>query len=178
MSHYYRRYPTGDMSCILDDFLYVGNFKTGKDWQSLARVGITHVLNCATEWTHRVPKDCPVRYYQSLGLRDVPSESVSRAFQQAFAILETVRAKGERILVHCMAGVSRAPTIVIAYLMAHHGMTLKQAYVHVKSRRQIVNPNQGFRLQLIALEAHLNPTMLFATMQPQDWEKRYTRNKQ
>jgi hypothetical protein len=42
------------------------------------------------------------------------------------------------ILVHCTAGVSRSATIVMAYLMHAHRLTLKQAFVHVKLRRTAV----------------------------------------
>jgi protein-tyrosine phosphatase len=40
--------------------------------------------------------------------------------------------------VHCTAGVSRSASVVMAYLMHAHGLTLKQAFIHVKQRRTSV----------------------------------------
>ena len=52
------------------------------------------------------------------------------------------------ILVHCMAGVSRSATCVIAYLMREHKHSLRSALELVRSKRPIVCPNYGFHKQL------------------------------
>jgi protein-tyrosine phosphatase len=66
-------------------------------------------------------------------------------------------AQNEGILVHCMAGISRSTTIVCAYLIrCNYPVTIKadvENYVDavirfVRSRRPIIEPNQGFRMQL------------------------------
>lgn len=59
-----------------------------------------------------------------------------------------------RVLVHCAVGVSRSASLVLAYLMIHHGFTLLQAINKVKERRWIF-PNRGFLKQLQALERKL-----------------------
>ena len=41
----------------------------------------------------------------------------------------------ERVYLHCNAGLNRAPTLAIAYLRAHGGMSLNEALAHVKQRR-------------------------------------------
>lgn len=41
----------------------------------------------------------------------------------------------ERVYLHCNAGLNRAPTLAIAYLRAHGGMSLNEAMAHVKKRR-------------------------------------------
>ena len=51
-------------------------------------------------------------------------------------------------LVHCMAGISRSTTLLIAYLIRYRGMTSDDALNHVRNRRSIVNPNPGFWNQL------------------------------
>lgn len=58
------------------------------------------------------------------------------------------RAQENRVLVHCLAGMSRSATIVIAYLIATTPMTAGEATEFVRSKRRIVRPNYGFTKQL------------------------------
>lgn len=53
------------------------------------------------------------------------------------------------VLVHCDQGVSRAPTVVIAYLMRKHGKKLDEVLNEVEKRRR-VNPSGNFINQLRA----------------------------
>jgi hypothetical protein len=68
---------------------------------------------------------------------------------------EDAASSGERVLVHCVQGMSRSATVVIAYLMKKHKWTLSQALDYVKERRSCVNPHVGFMAQLRKYEAAL-----------------------
>ena len=74
------------------------------------------------------------------------------------------------MLVHCNAGVSehcnlilflvnqlfqisRAPSVVIAFLILCQGLTFSEAFETVKSKRDYIKPNEGFIHQL----RHLSP---------------------
>jgi hypothetical protein len=58
-------------------------------------------------------------------------------------------------MVHCLAGVSRSVSLVLAYLVKHCGMAYRQAYDLVKARRKIIHPNDGFIEQLKRFEREL-----------------------
>jgi protein tyrosine phosphatase len=60
-----------------------------------------------------------------------------------------------RVIVHCVMGVSRSCSLVLAYLMKYKGMSLKQAFDLVSSKRSVVRPNAGFWRQLIEYEKKL-----------------------
>jgi len=53
-----------------------------------------------------------------------------------------------RVLVHCLAGMSRSASIVIAYLLATTPMTAQEATEFVRSKRSIIQPNYAFAIQL------------------------------
>ena len=46
--------------------------------------------------------------------------------------------KETNVLVHCMAGISRSVSLVLAYLMKYHQMPLKEAFNGVRRKRRIV----------------------------------------
>lgn len=69
--------------------------------------------------------------------------------------LEDARRKNSKVLVHCQAGVSRSPTIVIAYLMRLLGISMNDAYNRVRELRPIVAPNIVFWSQLTDYEVKL-----------------------
>jgi dual specificity phosphatase 12 len=52
------------------------------------------------------------------------------------------------VLVHCTMGISRSPTIVIAYLMRKHRKPYKKVLAEVRKQRSVVSPKSNFVIQL------------------------------
>ncbi|KAG7202072.1 hypothetical protein KM043_004747 [Ampulex compressa] len=88
--------------------------------------------------------------YHYCHLLDLPECSIHATVKQCIKIIHQNRQ--ENILVHCNAGVSRAPTIVIAYLMVIEKLQYEDAYNKVKHVRNCIQPNQGFVEQLKRLQ--------------------------
>lgn len=86
---------------------------------------------------------------------DQQYSDLSRHFHRTHAFLSQTRLQGN-VLVHCMMGVSRSATVLIAYLMQHDGLSHQEAFQLVKSRRGCVQPNKGFTRQLNELEQSLS----------------------
>lgn len=61
---------------------------------------------------------------------------------------------------HCIAGVSRSVSMVLAYFIREHGMTYQQAYYHVKSHRKIVLLFWWRSTQMMVLYASWKSTKL------------------
>lgn len=66
-----------------------------------------------------------------------------------------LRSKNGNILVHCSAGISRSPTLVLAYMMKKNHWTLEEAFDKMRKLRQIVDPNVSFIIQLREWEKFL-----------------------
>ena len=56
---------------------------------------------------------------------------------------------------HCAAGMSRSPALVMAYLMRYRAVTLCQAHRWVRESRPFVRLNAGFWEQLLQYERRL-----------------------
>lgn len=70
-------------------------------------------------------------------------------------INEAITQRDAHVLVHCVAGVSRSATIVIAYLMKYKHMDLHAAFNYCYNLRPVIRPNNGFMQQLINYEQQL-----------------------
>lgn len=131
--------------------LYVGSQDVAQDLGVLRYNRITHVLNVAS-WVDNLYPDEIV--YKKLNIRDLPSADIRQHFESCFAFIDEGREAG-RVFVHCNAGISRASTIVIGYLMSRFGLRYDEAFAKVKEVRPVICPNEGFRRQLKEYEREL-----------------------
>lgn len=147
------KHVTGHMDSILDGFLYLGDLESSAEAPRLEN-NITRVLSVIDA---HMFQHLPVLDNAEDGLRikmeDVPSQSLVQIVPRAIAFLRQCRADGVRVLVHCSAGISRSATIVIAYLILEHKMSLESAYIHVRARREVICPNLGFMQQLRVIQS-------------------------
>jgi len=149
--------PTKDIenhpASQVTNFLYVGNMKDASDPAVLARLGIDHVLNVTTAVPGYTPADTIT--YKQLHAADNGYQNLRQYFGEAFEFIDLARARGGAVLIHCQAGVSRSPTIAVAYLIKNFPMTMVDAYRFVKTRRSIISPNLNFMGQLLEFEQTL-----------------------
>lgn len=88
--------------------------------------------------------------YHNWDLLDLPEANIIPHLKKYIDIIHMNRK--ENILVHCNAGVSRSPAIIIAYLMIVMGLSYDEAYNKVKEVRSCIKPNDGFVKQLRSIE--------------------------
>ena len=86
---------------------------------------------------------------------DVPWENLGRHFMESANFIKNAIKDGGTVFVHCWAGISRSTSCIIAYLMLHYGMNYAKALGVVRQGRHFVNPNPGFRKQLLEFEQKL-----------------------
>ncbi|XP_043938995.1 dual specificity protein phosphatase 26 isoform X2 [Protopterus annectens] len=135
--------------------LYLGDQDIAADRHELRRLGITHILNaCHSRWRGgpEYYEGMPITY-NGIEAHDSPTFDMSVHFYPAADFVHQALKQG-KVLVHCAVGVSRSATLVLAYLMIHHNMTLVEAIKTVKDHRGII-PNRGFLRQLVALDNSL-----------------------
>lgn len=92
--------------------LYLGDRKDAHDRELLTGLGVTHVINCARE----VPSWYPTDFrYLCLRLTD-PDPEFHESIETFCKFIHKGRKAGG-VLVHCAAGISRSPSVILAYLV-------------------------------------------------------------
>ncbi|KAJ0093331.1 hypothetical protein Patl1_25449 [Pistacia atlantica] len=135
--------------CEIEPGLFLGSIGAASNKDALKSRNITHILTVANSLSPAHPHDF---VYKVVGVSDKEDTNLSQYFDECIDFIDEAKRKGGGVLVHCFVGRSRSVTIVVAYLVKKHGMSLSQALEHVKSRRPQAAPNAGFILQLQEFE--------------------------
>jgi predicted protein tyrosine phosphatase len=141
------------MSEIIPNKLYLGSLDDAINEQWLQM----HNIKCIISVFHE-----PMEYMEQIkGLAtkanilhhivpvpDVWDVQILDHMDYLYNVMET----NEVVLIHCIFGISRSPTIAISYLMLKYKIYLDQATKIILKERHFIFPNDGFIKQLIALE--------------------------
>ncbi|XP_056121583.1 dual specificity protein phosphatase 22-B [Rhinichthys klamathensis goyatoka] len=133
---------------VLSD-LYLGNFKDARDREQLARNNITHILSIHDTAAPILQE----MTYLCIPAADSPTQNLIQHFKKSIMFMHESRLKGEGCLVHCLAGVSRSVTLVVAYVMTVTTLGWQDALAAVKLARPCASPNEGFQTQLKEFES-------------------------
>jgi hypothetical protein len=139
------------MSEIIPGVLYLGNLEDALHNSSL----FDRVLTVGGPELAAVQPSLPA-FKPKLWLR-IPDDPSAAPYLfdnmcRLLAFVDEGVQRGERVLVHCYAGISRSATVVLAYLIKYQGMSLREAWAHTQKRRPIINPNEGFQAHLKLFE--------------------------
>lgn len=100
-------------------------------------------------------------------IKDLPDQDMSVFAEMAEEIDRLKRTFDDslKILIHCVQGISRSTSVILAYLIKYNGMTLNNAYHFVRERRSIANPRKEFIEELQRIEKDVfgfeQPTLCF-----------------
>ncbi len=81
-------------------------------------------------------------------MSDLPDEDLLSHVAAVKTFVDEAVAAGGNVLVHCFRGRSRSAALVVAYLMQKHACSMEKAFRRVLSKRDCVNPHDGFMAQL------------------------------
>lgn len=135
---------------IMFEFLYFGSQDVACDPNILHALQVTDILSIGI--TVPAHEDFKYKFIEAY---DLPSFNMKSIFHKCFLFIDSIRLLNRRVFVHCNAGISRSPTIVIAYVMRHLQMGFEDAFKLVKQKRLTISPNAGFVLQLKDYENYL-----------------------
>ena len=88
-------------SMILDDFLYLGSDIVAQDYDLLQQNKITHVVNCAADYSADYHIEKGMKYL-SLHLKDHVRENIECSFYDVIEFMKSAKQEGGRVYIHCV----------------------------------------------------------------------------
>lgn len=142
----------------IDDFeankvaynVYVGNLSSASNREMLKALKITHIVAAAYGVWDMFPDDF---VYKKVDIIDSEWETIKPHLEDiATFIYDAAIIQNKRVLIHCVAGVSRSAAIAAAYLILRHGFDSNKALEEIAKGRKIIDPNKTFRYELSQLK--------------------------
>ncbi|XP_022079170.1 uncharacterized protein LOC110973046 isoform X2 [Acanthaster planci] len=147
------------------NYLYIGSQQDVLDEDIMRANGINYVLNVSK--TCPSPRHIAPGHFHRIPVRDNYGEKLLPWFEDAMNFIEKVRSANGCVIVHCLAGISRSPTVAIAYIMKHMNLSVDEAYKYVKEKRQSISPNFNFLGQLLEFEKRLHRDKPLKSLPPE-----------
>ncbi|XP_074502538.1 dual specificity protein phosphatase 13A [Sebastes fasciatus] len=138
--------------------LYIGNLAVAQNRKKLQKLGITHVLNAAHSKQGSIGDQS--FYGNTCVYFGIPAEDSERFDLSQYIkpaadfIHKALKSKDGKVLVHCIMGMSRSATLVLAYFMLRQRLPLRDALRRVVQKRAIY-PNRNFLSLLLKLDEQL-----------------------
>ncbi|XP_071373447.1 protein phosphatase Slingshot homolog 3 [Centroberyx affinis] len=135
------------------DYLFLGSEWNAANFDELQKNNVGYILNVTREIDNFFPESFT---YMNIRVYDVDATDLLSHWPDTYSFINTARKSGQAVLVHCKMGVSRSASTVIAYIMKQQHWPLDVTLAHVRDRRPIVKPNDGFMKQLHTYSGILN----------------------
>lgn len=86
---------------VIDGFMWLGSDLVARDEEMLQKVGITHVINCAADYSQNYLQAKGVTY-KAYHLKDHVREDIQCVFYDAIEFIQKARDAGGKVYVHCV----------------------------------------------------------------------------
>jgi protein-tyrosine phosphatase len=142
---------------FVDGQVAVGGYLAAADPDVIRRGKFTRIVKMIADdptYPGGYHRHAGVKYFVAAA-EDTPTYDIRLDVVKAVKFIQDGVKNGERVLVHCHAGVSRSVTVVLAYLMISRDCNLSTALKVVTSARPIARPNPGFMAHLRATDQRL-----------------------
>ncbi len=152
LSTQWRRLFGLNVSVIEPNLLVGGEFRPDQ-WPQLRALGVRAVLSMQAEREDRFAGGAPDRALR-LAVPDFSPPTLEQ-LADGIAFISAAHQAGLSVLIHCHAGVGRAPLMAAAYLMYQQALDHRTALARIHAARPIIGLNRSQLKRLRELEAIL-----------------------
>jgi protein-tyrosine phosphatase len=135
----------------VDPLLYVGGQFRPAQWPQLHDLGVRAVLSLRAEHVDAFEGPPPPRVHRIM-VPDYFAPSLDQIIE-GVAFVSAAHAENLPVLIHCHAGVGRAPLLAAAYLMSSQQIDHRAALAQLRRARPIIGPNRHQLARLREYEA-------------------------
>lgn len=139
------------ISEILPEELYLSSIHVRDNEDLLRELQISII--CDLSNIRNTPQYQGISYH-NYPINDSETVNLRPIMEEVYQIF--INKGNQRMLIHCIHGISRSPACVLYCLMKFKKQTLKESFLYVKSLRSVILPNSGFLNQLIDIERELH----------------------
>lgn len=146
-----RRFGEALKAAEIVEGIWLGDASDAMDIDTLKEQGIDSVVNCAEKHTLTCEEYYPFGW-RYLGLECDDSakyDILGNHLDEFVAFMDECVVNKKKVLVHCVAGINRSATLLIAYLVRRRGMSLIDAISLCHAKRPIILTNEAFVMSLI-----------------------------
>ena len=132
--------------------IFMGPFQAGFKTGELIDSGVTHILNVTNKAYTKRPQYFK---YLDIAINDEVHEDAKKHYRITNRYIYECLKSGGRILVQSVEGKSRCATFILAYLIYHEHIKLKEGLAILRQYVAEVEPNEGFMQQLAQYDLEL-----------------------
>lgn len=157
------RVELDEISEVVSGCVWMSNFRGASRPEPLRALSITHIVAVGTEFEDD-DMDGFTYWKRSLQDDDADGGAMAQVLRDGATYIDGALRRGEGVLVHCAAGISRSATVVLAHSIMFRHLSLRAAFEELISVRRVIWPNDSFMQQLILLEQELTGAPASITM--------------
>jgi predicted protein tyrosine phosphatase len=146
-----RRFGEATKAAEIVEGIWLGEASDAMDIDTLKKHGVDSVINCAEKHTLTCAEYYPNGWrYLGLDCDDTASyDIIGKHLNEFTDFMDECVVNNHKVLVHCVAGINRSATLLIAYLVRRRGMSLIDAISLCHAKRPIILTNEAFVMSLI-----------------------------
>ena len=127
-------------------FVFLSDAESAENEEELKRHGIDVIICLSVRSGCRKFKS--KFEYLVYDMKDDVKVDILPQLTEITKIVDSMVRQKRNVLVHCRKGRSRAPIVIMAYLMKYHQKQLEEAFSLLRSCDNAVDPNISFLLQI------------------------------